>query len=88
MEHAVAVGLQGKQGVILLLQRIIAIAKAIVITGGYLAKGTFGRGGVKWRNIDQVHFTGPKGFGTAKDLGNIKARLEMVQDQDEIMHPG
>ena len=66
----------------------MAIPKASVKTGGYFAKGTFGRGGIKWRYIDQVNFSCAKNLGAAKYLGNIKACLEMIQYQNEIMHPG
>ena len=62
----------------------MAGAKAIVRMGRNLPKSAFGRGRIKRRNIDQMYFTRTESFSTAKDLGDVKARLEMVQYQDEI----
>lgn len=59
----------------------------VMETGWDLAKRTFGRGGVKRIDIDQVDLIGPKGLGTTKDLGNIKSGLQVVEDEDERLRP-
>ena len=66
----------------------MAIAKGFVKLGGDLAKGTFGGSGIEWRNINQMYFPRAESLGTAKDLGDVETRLEMVKYEDEIMFPG
>lgn len=45
------------------------------------AESTLGRVGIKGCHVDQVDFSGVEGFRAAKDLGDIKACLEMIERQ-------
>ena len=85
-ECCAAVSFEGKQGITLLSQLVMTRLKAFMEVGRHLAKGALGRGGIKGCHVDQVDFPGAEGFRAAKDLGDIKACLEMIQRQDVIRH--
>lgn len=86
VECGTAAGLQGKQGVTLLTQLVMTGLKAFMEVCRDLAEGALRGGGIKGVHIDQMDLPRAKGFRTAKDFRDIKACLEVIQHQDEIMH--